>query len=245
MVEQFGYRDTQGFRSRLHPALADAAQAQGALLETGFTLGSLATPSLGLTALRELRRDFRSGSWPDNFGGQVGRILRDLDGISEDVYRRISGSYDSVRVGVIAEQSPSPTSKISLSDRKDLFGLPRVRVDWQLSPSDRHSIEGALEVLAAELARLGLGRVQLEPWLRQASPTWLKQIWGGCHHLGTTRMSANPRLGVVDADCRMHAVGNLYIAGSSVFPTSSYVPPTLTIVAMALRLANHLGDQHA
>jgi len=245
LVEQFGYRGTQGLRSRLHPALAQAAQAQDSLLETGFTLEPLATPSSGVTALRELRRDFQSGSWPHDFGDQVGRMLRDLDGISEDVYRRISRSYDSVQVGVIAEQSPSPASRISLSDRLDAFGLPRLRVDWRLSPSDRQSIEGALEVLAAELARLGLGRMQFEPWLRQASPVWPEQIWGGCHHLGTTRMSADPRLGVVDANCRMHAVGNLYITGSSVFPTGSYVPPTLTIVAMALRLADHLGDQHA
>ena len=65
-----------------------------------------------------------------------------------------------------------------------------------------------------------------------------------CHHMGTTRMSDSPTTGVVDRDCKVHGIGNLYIASSSVYPTSSWVNPTLTIVALTLRLADHIKQNH-
>ncbi len=90
-----------------------------------------------------------------------------------------------------------------------------------------------------------IGRVKLADWLVTDDAPWPQPIWGGCHHMGTTRMSHDAHTGVVNADCRLHDVDNLYIAGSSVFPTGGYVPPTLTLIALALRLADHLNQRYA
>jgi choline dehydrogenase-like flavoprotein len=90
--------------------------------------------------------------------------------------------------------------------------------------------------LAREVGKSGIGRLKLDVGIR---PDWP----GGNHHMGTTRMHPDPRYGVVDADCRVHGLSNLYVAGSSVFPTSGGVNPTLTIVALAERLADHLKAQ--
>ncbi len=92
--------------------------------------------------------------------------------------------------------------------------------------------------VALELARLGLGRVRLADWLYAAD--WTTEMEDTFHHTGTTRMADEPTRGVVDRNCRLHSVSNVYVAGSSVFPTSGHANPTLTIVALALRLADHL-----
>jgi len=91
-----------------------------------------------------------------------------------------------------------------------------------------------LERLTTSFAKAGLGTV-VPP-----APGWSEKVIGGPHHIGTTRMSADPRTGVVDADCKVHSVDNLYVAGSSVFATGGYVNPTFSLVALALRLADHL-----
>ena len=85
---------------------------------------------------------------------------------------------------------------------------------------------------------------RLEPGLAQARlgepDPWTSQVIGNWHHEGTTRMHANPDMGVVDTDCRVHGLDNLYVAGSSVFPASGSTSPTVTIVQLALRLADQL-----
>jgi choline dehydrogenase-like flavoprotein len=98
-------------------------------------------------------------------------------------------------------------------------------------------------LVAAEFGRLDVGRIRLNKLLLEDDARWSDNLsWFG-HHMGTTRMSETPRTGVVDADCRVHGLANLYIAGSSVFPTSGYANPTLTILALSLRLADHLKSQ--
>ncbi|MEL6678879.1 MAG: GMC family oxidoreductase, partial [Pseudomonadota bacterium] len=96
----------------------------------------------------------------------------------------------------------------------------------------------ANEILAMELGRLGYGRVWSE--LMQDGTRWPRSVHHGKHHCGTTRMSDDPKTGVVDANCRVHGMSNLFIASSSVFPTHGYAQPTLTIVALSVRLADHL-----
>ncbi len=97
-----------------------------------------------------------------------------------------------------------------------------------------------LEIVAAEFGRAGLGRVQIT--FEETARDWPADLAGGWHHMGTTRMSDDPRTGVVDRDCRVHGFANLYVAGSSVFPTPGSGTPTMTIVALALRLADHLKE---
>lgn len=133
-----------------------------------------------------------------------------------------------------AEQAPDPANRVALCEARDALGVPQARLEWRLNPLDTASITGWLEVLDRELRARGLGTVTgpLEDWQ--------SGITGGPHHMGTTRMSANARCGVVDADCRVHSVENLYIAGSSVFATGGCVNPTFALVTLALRLADTL-----
>ena len=144
-----------------------------------------------------------------------------------------------------AEQAPNPDSRVSLVEERDALGLPRIALDWRLTELDKRSLQAGHQAVALELGRTGLGRLQIEDWLTADVTTWTPTLTGGHHHIGTTRMSEDPARGVVDGDCRVHGIANLYVAGSSVFPTSGSANPTLTVVALALRLAAHLEQRLA
>ena len=140
---------------------------------------------------------------------------------------------------VHAEQSPYAGSRIELQQgKRDPLGMPKVRIDWRYRRSDIDAIGRTLDAVADALAAGGAGHFRYDRD-RLEGDILRFGAYGG-HHIGTTRMSATPRDGVVDANCRVHDVGNLFVAGSSVFPTSSQATPTLTLVALALRLADHL-----
>jgi len=138
------------------------------------------------------------------------------------------------------EQAPNPDSRVTLSAEKDALGVPRARLDWRLTELDKRSIRTYYKVLGQEMGRSGVGRVQLHDWLLSDDRTWPSFLSGGWHHMGTTRIHADPRQGVVDAHCRVHVAGNLYVAGSAVYPTAGSANPTLTLVALSLRLSDHL-----
>lgn len=138
------------------------------------------------------------------------------------------------------EQAPNPSSRVTLSDERDAMGMPRVRLDWRLTDLDRQSFRRFYDVLEREFSARGLGRVQVLDWVRSADSVWPKTLSGGWHHMGTTRMHGDPRQGVVDSNCNVHGLANLSIAGASVFPTAGAVNPTLTLVALSLRLSDHL-----
>jgi choline dehydrogenase-like flavoprotein len=138
-----------------------------------------------------------------------------------------------------AEQSPDPQNRITLNRELDPVGMPIMDIHWRWSESDAKRAAHGRRIIAEELARAGIGKVQLPD---DDDLPGLGRVGGTAHHMGTTRMHANPVHGVVDANCRVHSVPNLYVAGSSVFPTSGYANPTLTIVALAHRLARHLID---
>jgi choline dehydrogenase-like flavoprotein len=123
--------------------------------------------------------------------------------------------------------------------------LRRVALDWRLSELDRRTSRVATELIARELGRLGVARVQIDAWLAAEDGGWTPDLLGGNHHIGTLRMAEDPAEGVVDRDAKVFGLDNLYIAGSAVFPTGGASPPTLTIVALTLRLAEHLARQLA
>jgi choline dehydrogenase-like flavoprotein len=132
------------------------------------------------------------------------------------------------------EQLPDRENRVLIGRDRDALGMPRARLAWKIGESSIRSIETWLGALDVELRTAGVGRVVLP------ADGWQAGIIGGPHHLGATRMASSDRAGVVDADCRVHSVKNLYIAGSSVFTTGGYANPTFTIVALALRLADHI-----
>ena len=136
---------------------------------------------------------------------------------------------------------PDPDSRITLTTERDQLGQNRAQLDWRLNPLDKHSARRTLEVLAAELGQAGLGRLQID--LDDDDTTWPEDLAGGSHHMGTTRMSDDPKQGVVDKNCQVYGLSNLFIAGSSVFPTGGSGTPTLTLVALTLRLAEHIKER--
>ena len=147
-----------------------------------------------------------------------------------------------------AEQAPNPDSRVMLTDHTDAMGMPRIALHWQLSEIDKRTVRVMMESFDEQLRQLGLGRMITEPWLSDENIHWQTDALisahpiGGYHHMGTTRMADDPKQGVVDANCRVHGLNNLFIAGSSVFPTSGWANPTLTIIALSLRLAEHLTN---
>jgi choline dehydrogenase-like flavoprotein len=118
--------------------------------------------------------------------------------------------------------------------------MRRVAVDWRLTEEDKTKAAAAFRLLGTEIGRTGFGRLRAAPSERDGTPS---DFLPNEHHMGTTRMHADPKLGVVNENCRVHSVANLYLAGSSLFPTGGANNPTLTIVALALRLANHIKQQ--
>lgn len=157
--------------------------------------------------------------------------------IAQRVRERVGPQHDGHPLYAVyfrAEQAPDKDNRVTLSDQRDALGMPKTRLIWAVKDLDRHSVEGWLRVLDQTLRSRQLGQVV------QPTPDWVEDVIGGPHHMGTTRMSADPRTGVVDANCKVHTVDNLYMAGSSVYATSGYVNPTYSLVLLALRLADHL-----
>ena len=142
---------------------------------------------------------------------------------------------------VACEQSLDPENRVKLTGEKDRFGLNTIELAWHFSDTDRRTMKTAAMEVAKRMAAEDVGRMQIVPWLLNDDVPTLDQLWGGNHHMGTTRMSADPKKGVVDANLRVHSVENLYIGGSSVFATSGHANPTYSIVQLALRLGDHLG----
>lgn len=137
-----------------------------------------------------------------------------------------------------AEQVPDPDSRVTLSDEVDALGMRRLRMDWRYGAADVRTVQASLNALKQDIARSGLGEFDYDPDGIETEITRYG-AYGG-HHIGTARMGTDPRSSVVDADCRVHETDNLYVASAAVFPTSSQANPTLTTVALALRLGAHL-----
>lgn len=139
------------------------------------------------------------------------------------------------------EQAPLPSSRVTLIDRTDVLGMRKLCVDWRYCSADIESLRGTLDLMAQEFESSGIGKFEYQSETLEEDLTRFG-AYGG-HHIGTARMGHDPRSSVVNLDCRVHSVDNLYVAGSAVFPTSSQANPTLTLVALALRLGNSLAHR--
>jgi choline dehydrogenase-like flavoprotein len=141
----------------------------------------------------------------------------------------------SYSLGCGMELAPDPERRLTLTDEKDALGLPRLKLTMRMADSDFHLYHATIRELGRQLLASKAGMIRIH-----RHEEWSKGMDWGNHHLGTTRMHADPKQGVVDADSKMHGIGNLYVAGSSVFPTYGASNPTLNLVALTLRLADHL-----
>jgi choline dehydrogenase-like flavoprotein len=138
---------------------------------------------------------------------------------------------------------PNPDSRIRLGNDRDVFDLRKVVVDWRLTDEDQRGVAIGNRLLAGELARGGFGH--LRSTVPEVGQEWPSDMRGDQHHMGTTRMHRNREQGVVDENCRVHGVENVFVAGCSVFPTGGTFNPTLTILALAMRLADHVKHRLA
>lgn len=137
------------------------------------------------------------------------------------------------------EQAPRPDNRVRLDPEVDEHGLRRARVEWRLGPLDVTTMVVFHGLLREGLRRAGLG--ELSSPIADGSGLEEFPITGDAsHHMGTTRMGDDPASSVVDRDCRVHGMANLFVAGSSVFPTGGYSNPMATLAALAIRLADHL-----
>ena len=171
---------------------------------------------------------------------QAAQAMGGLHHVARAMKARVGGTADQAAFAlvVMSEQIPDPYSRITLTGRTDRVGLPLPHLHWRVGRRDFADAQRSTELLAAEVEGLGIGKVvSLWDRGRERPPV----VSGGWHHMGTTRMSADPASGVVDANGRVHGIDNLYVAGSSVFATSGYANPTITLVALAVRLGRHLA----
>ncbi len=141
-----------------------------------------------------------------------------------------------VRVRNFLEMQPSARNRVTLGARMDANGLPVPLVEHDSTELDRRTLLELHRALREELRANGIG--ELEGDLEHANPWPIDQ--DASHHMGGTRMGKDLRTSVVDPTLRVHSAENLWIAGSSVFPSSGCANPTYTIVALSIRLARHL-----
>ena len=146
----------------------------------------------------------------------------------------------SAELFVSAEQEPDPESRVTLAAERDALGMPRARIDWRIGEGTRRSVALFAAALREQFRRAGLGELTLEPWVEADGGEWRERLVDHYHHIGTTRMSDSPASGVVDAELRVHGIENLRVASSSVFPTGGHSNPTLTMLALCIRLADRL-----
>lgn len=194
-------------------------------------------------AFSAIARAFGKGHLPDQLWPRLCTIAEAPGAVVTGVYRNVlrrfepAGTVKTLRFRQDAEQAPNPDSRVFLNNERDPLGLRRITLDWQLTEQDLLSLRRTHELIGQAVGAAGIGRVRLGI----DDPPSFDQVFTGYHHMGTTRMHDDPRQGVVDANCKVHGLANLHIAGSSVFTTGGTANPTLTLTALAIRLADHLA----
>jgi choline dehydrogenase-like flavoprotein len=245
--------------------LTEGAQRRHRILNLAFRLRAPdpSDPSHGdgvLSALHLAKRVFRKGDKPAAFARP--HTAAHLANLASKPLRLISATGTFVRERVVCrrrapsfcypplgnryavefhgEQAVNPESRVTLANNRDRFDMPRLRIDWRLSALDVETVVRGFRLLARRMTEAGVGRLE---YSEEELPEIVKQAgaYGG-HHIGTARMSATPKDGVVDPHGAVHGVGNLYVSGSAIMPTSGQANPTLTILALAYRLAAYLSE---
>jgi choline dehydrogenase-like flavoprotein len=236
-----------------NPLLSDPAH-QSAILSLAYL--SLATPGLGrLLEPEAIRRKYLEHG-VNEAGRHIANILVGMPEAVREAARFLYRRYATTprlpgffirnkarRYAFFyhAEQAPNPASMVTLTDRRDALGLPRLRIDLRYSDGDARSVVAAHEIIDRNLRAAGIGHLEHHYPAEERAARVRDQMTDGYHQIGTIRMSADPAHGIVDADCRVHGTANLFVAGSAVFPTSGQANPTLLITALSARLAAHVA----
>ena len=238
----------------LTPSLA--LQKKQGILNSAVTVAVRPPPDGSFPLLTRAYLAAKHQVEPTNSGRNMWKAVRTVsrefkrraDPLPRWLSHRIRG-HDLALV-VRGEQGPNPDSRVLIGNERDAIGMPRVILDWRMASQDVQSARVLVDAVGREVDRLQVGRVERAEWLDERATEWVTDPKisvhpiGGYHHIGTTRMADDPRHGVTDQWGRVHGVDNLYVAGSSLFPTSGWANPTLTIVALAMRTAEHLLSVH-
>lgn len=237
-----------------NPPFHQAAHRNGIL---SLVWMALAVPPIGRRLLPEAIRAIHVGPAPHRWSDHLRNVLRSpletLQNLATIVQARflarprrpgflIRSAEGRYALHFLAEHGPNGNSRVSLSDRKDALGLPFLDIDLRFSEADAQSVVRAHEILDRSLQDAGYGRLEYHMPAEARVASVLHQAKDGFHQIGTTRMGLNAEDSVVDANCRVHGIENLYVASSSVFVSSSHANPTFAAVALALRLAAHLSE---
>ena len=201
----------------------------------------------GVTSMLYLLKEMYMVHWsyvPNHIRENVKRINKDLLNVVRYGLKKIFKPYSLIKsietfyLSNFLETAPNPDSRVMLSTKRDAFGVNLASLDWRMEEIDKRSFRRSHEIFAEEFEAAGEGKLLIK--IDKDERIWPPTLIGFAHHMGTTRMHVDHKKGVVDANCKVHGLSNLYIAGSSVFSTAGAAPPTLTIVALALKLADHI-----
>jgi len=237
------YRRRRRYLPKL--ALAPAVQREERVLNCGANL-EYDYADEALNALRRIRRGLGAEPERADLRRDLPLAARGVRAATATAYRRFvhgrspAAPPATVWLQVHCEQAPNRDSRVTLTRERDAAGVNRARLEWRLTDLERRTAATMVATVGSELRRLGLAEAEPAGWLSDAGGDWAERFSAVYHRIGTTRMADDPARGVVDSDCQVHGIDGLYVAGSSVFPTGGYANPTLTIVALALRLADHL-----
>jgi choline dehydrogenase-like flavoprotein len=217
----------------LHTA-QDGTVVVGRIAVDGPTLRRLDLPNASITLLPRPKAAAARSSVA-RIAWHVRRLIRSEPAVGSYGWSRhanLADACDAFQLLINLEQRPNPDNRLLLGRTRDAFGSPRVNLFWRWSAREQENLHRLRMVIASTLEDRGLGRVEINAGLRPDP--------NAHHHSGTTRMHEDPRWGVTDADGRVHGTDNLFVTGSSIFCSAGFANPTLTIVAFALRLADHL-----
>jgi len=242
LQRRFGRYNVRGHLFRAGFRLSPAVQRTERLINCAGWLGETAAEDDPLEAIKRLV------SRRASYSSDLSTVLRSLPLLARGAYdyfiktNGLPRKLAALTLDVMSEQIPDPDSRVMLSDRRDRLGMPLSRIDWRVHSEESRAFRRIARLAAEQLPRIGLPALKLEQWVLDDAEMPLSFTDVG-HPIGTTRMSDDPTRGVVDRNCQVHGISGLFVSGTSTFPTAGHANPTQMIVAMALRLADHIKSR--
>ncbi len=236
---------SRGLKYQPKLRLAPAAQTAAGTLNVAAMVSFLSDSDAALAQLKETAKRLLQGRWRESKLNDLLHALRYSPLLAQQIFRysvqhrAYNPSNSVIELLVHCEQEPESKSTITLADSRDSLGMLRTHLDWKISEREIYSIRTFVEVAARSLS--SIGRVIPDPELMALSSSFMERCGDGYHHMGGMRMSTSPNDGLVDPNLRLHGMENGYICSSAVFPSSGFSNPTHTLLALAVRLAEHLS----
>ena len=226
--------------------LTAEAQRERKLLQAGATFFSISDRDEVLRDVKQAARKMLRGDHNEVTGAALAQVARHFPTLLRQAYRygfehRAYHARDAqIRMRLHCEQEPMSASAITLCSERDELGLRRTRLSWKISEQEIHTAREFVRIATAALQRIAVVRPLTGAGAGSAQE-FIEHCEDSFHHMGGMRMNPSPRGGVVDTDLRLHGTANLYVCSSAVFPASGFSNPTHTLIALAVRLADHLA----